>query len=544
MIQKLFSKRPILVGGLGLTAAVGLVGGVGDVLSESASLLTMLAAGAGVWWWRRQRSPEVPASPRPIMPAQRETVEAALAALQPSLSALRQEAVAAGMADSDLAITSLEQRQQGLVQALDRQTLKVASASNPRCGKTSLLTQLAARFTQADAEPSLSFSEVPLMPDQAQATVLEALSHDYDGVLYLITEDLTESALTDITQLTEAGQRVVLVLNKQDTYLPDVRAVLLDTLRQRVQSLSWPVVVVSIATAPKPMKVRTHTADGKVQERLEPQPEVVEPLIDLLQTWRSDDLADLVTQTVMRQTHRLRQDIQVALNQIRHTQAKPVVEQLQWAAAAATFANPVPSLDLLAATAITGQLIMDLGRVYHQPVALDQAQAIAGELAAVVAKLGLVELSTQLLATALKSHVATYVVGGSVQALSAAYLTHLSGESLMAYFEARALSGQADKTLSASDIGDKIKAILPMTQRTEFLQTLITQGLKKLTPSTAPALPTGTTEMVTLPTAAVPVSLEIADQTISEIADGQSIEIPQGIPPVSMPVQETPESSR
>jgi hypothetical protein len=148
---------------------------------------------------------------------------------------------------------------------------------------------------------------------------------------------------------------------------------------------------------------------------------------------------------------------------------------------------------LLAAIAINGQLVMDLGKIYHQPLALDQAKTIASELAAVVVKLGVVELSSQLLTTALKSHAATFVVGGSVQAFSAAYLTRLSGESLMAYFEERALSGQAETALSVDAIGRKLQALLPTTQRTEFLQALINQGIQKLKPPSSPALAPGAT---------------------------------------------------
>jgi hypothetical protein len=116
---------------------------------------------------------------------------------------------------------------------------------------------------------------------------------------------------------------------------------------------------------------------------------------------------------------------------------------------------------------------------------------MASDLAAVVVKLGIVELSTQLLTTALKSHAATFVVGGGVQAFSAAYLTRLSGEGLMAYFEERALTGQAEKALSVDAIGQKLQALLPTTQRAEFLQTLINQGIQKLTPKSAPALAPG-----------------------------------------------------
>jgi uncharacterized protein (DUF697 family) len=65
------------------------------------------------------------------------------------------------------------------------------------------------------------------------------------------------------------------------------------------------------------------------------------------------------------------------LNQVRRDRALPIIEQYQWIAAAAAFANPVPALDLLATAAISAQVVSDLGAIYQQKFSLQQAQAAA-----------------------------------------------------------------------------------------------------------------------------------------------------------------------
>jgi hypothetical protein len=399
--------------------------------------------------------------------------------------------------------------------------LQVAIAGCSRSGKSTLQQQLTPLTTTAQAEdaealacPPLALTEVALTAETPHPDVMYDLLQQQDAVIYLVTEDLTDSNWTDLQTLAAAGQRVLLGLNKQDLFLPADRAAILEQINRRLQALPQPVAAVAIATAPKPIKVRTHAPDGQVTERLEPQTADIAPITSALNTWLEAEVPHLVAQTVMRQTDQLRRDIQTALNQVRRQQALPLVEQLQWTAAATAFASPVPSLDLLATIAINGQLVMDLGRVYQQPLALDQAKTIASELAKIVVKLGIVEVSSQLLTTALKSHAATYVVGGGVQAFSAAYLTRLSGESLMAYFEDRALSGQAEKAVSAEAIGQKLQTLLPRTQRAEFLQTLVKQGVQKLTPGAAnPALPAGTATALELPTSAA-AAIEVEPETV------------------------------
>lgn len=508
MIPKLLSKRPVLVGGLGLAASLSLLGGLQPLFLDDSALVSLLAVSAGVWWWRRQDPPAESTELKPVTPVGREAVEAALASLETDLLTLNATLDETNSSVTEANITMLASRRQALLEELDRSTLRVAIAGASRSGKSTLAQRIQSTLPKAE----LALTEMAFTAATSHQEVMATLAQHQDVVVYLVTEDLTESILTDLAALTTAGQRVLLTLSKQDNYLPDDCATVLERIKVRLRGLSQLVEVAAIAAAPNPIKVRTHSDDGQITERLEVQRPDVEAVTKAIKTWLTEDRVHLTTQTVMRQTQQLRRDIQLALNAVRREQALPVVEQLQWTAAATAFASPVPSLDLLAAIAINGQLVMDLGRIYQQPLALDQAKTIASELAAIVARLGLVEVSTQLLTTALKSHAATFVVGGSVQAFSAAYLTRLCGESLMTYFEDRALSGQAETALSVEAIGQKLQAVLPTTQRTEFLQNLVKQGINKFKPTIHQA---STIDVQALPQAAtVAVSVDKVDQKL------------------------------
>ncbi|MEM1310746.1 MAG: DUF697 domain-containing protein [Cyanobacteria bacterium P01_H01_bin.153] len=490
MVRKLLLERPILVGGLGLAASLSLLSGLQDLFADSTTVAGLIAAGAGVWWWRRQSPEAKPTAAKPMVLVEREQVEAAISSLKTNLAALQAELESLPSANTAAIIARLEQQRQALLTALDRTELKVAIAGYPRTGKSSLLPFLTERAS-TDSDASLTLTEVSLTAETDHSATITTLLQQQDAVVYLVTEDLTESVLGDIKLLSHAGQRVILGLNKRDTYLPKDGDTVLEQIQARLQALPYEVTSAAIATSPRPIKVRTYDESGQASDRLETPPPEVESVTAAVTDWLRHEVPYLVAQTVMRQVQQLQRHIQLELNQARRQQALPLVEQLQWTAAATAFASPVPSLDLLATIAINGQLVMDLGRVYQQPLVLDQAKAIAAELARVVVKLGIVEVSSQLLTTALKSHAATFVVGGSVQALSAAYLTRLCGESLMTYFEERALAGQTSTAVSVEAIGQKIQTLLPTTQRTEFLQSLISQGKQKLFPQSAPALTPG-----------------------------------------------------
>jgi uncharacterized protein (DUF697 family) len=469
-------KQPILLGGLGLSATLWLLQTVHISIFDSSTLLSAMALATGLWWWRR-RDP-LPASPRPIAPpvVDRSRVEAALSRVTGLIASL----VAESGGDHLLEVDYGHQAEQ-IRAELDRADLRLAVVGDRYTGKTTLVEVLTPAL-QGSNPPSLT--EVALTGDSPPPDLLT-----YDGVVLVTDGDLTESRVTWLHQRLLTGQGALLVFTKTDHYSPGDRQTLIDQLQQRCQNLPAPVPVVAVAVAPRPTKVRRHQADGGLQECLEPSPMVLDPLPQVVRDNLLTAQASLVAATALRQAEALTQQVQTDLNQVRRQRALPLVEQLQWVAGAAAFANPVPSLDLLATVAINGQLIMDLGQIYGFNLSLEQAKVAAGTLASLTVKLGLVELSSQALSAVLKSHVATYLAVGTVQGLSAAYLTRMAGLSLIDYFEQGALAGTSANALSWSAIADHLQQVISQNRQPNLLKALVNQGLAILRPSPAALSP-------------------------------------------------------
>jgi uncharacterized protein (DUF697 family) len=510
-------KRPLLVGGLGLSATLALLGSTHINPLDSSTLLSALALGSGLWWWRRGDSSRTspPTAPRPIAPpvVDRSRVKAELAALAALVETLAEESAMASTALPE-AINRYRQEHQALGTEVNRQTIQVAIAGDPRTGKTTLLELLTAPGTEAKAEANpLSFAEVTLAPTAAPPDWL-----GYDGVVLVTDGDMTDSALTLLRERVMAGQGAVLVFNKQDHYDPTDQQTILAQLQQQMASLPVPVPVVSTAAAPRPIKVRRHQADGTVIEMMETPDPAIAALHTTLAAALVAERPTLVAATVLRRAQALRQQVQTDLNRLRRDRAMPLIDQLQWVAGAAAFANPVPTLDLLATVAINGQLIMDLGKLYGFNLSLDEAKTAAGTLASLTVKLGLVELSTQVLTAVLKSHFATYLAGGLVQGLSAAYLSRMAGLSLVEYFEQAALVGTPATALSWAAIAQRLQSTIQQNRQLSLLQTLTRQGIDILKPapaqlpaSTAPALDLAT-EPATVE--AVPIQATVVEEPI------------------------------
>ena len=152
---------------------------------------------------------------------------------------------------------------------------------------------------------------------------------------------------------------------------------------------------------------------------------------------------------------------------------------------------------------------MDLGQIYGFNLSLEEAKTAATTLADLTVKLGLVELSTQVLTAVLKSHMATYVAGGLVQGLSAAYLTRMAGLSLIDYFEQAALAGTPSPALSWEALAQRLAEGIQQNRSISLVQNLVKQGMDMLKPAPEPALLNATGQVpvaLTLSAEAIPVS--------------------------------------
>jgi uncharacterized protein (DUF697 family) len=162
---------------------------------------------------------------------------------------------------------------------------------------------------------------------------------------------------------------------------------------------------------------------------LEPRPRLV-PLLRPVAERLSRDAAQLRRQRQLRCLQALHSHWQAELEAMRRRRFQGLQQRTQWVVAAAVVAAPLPSLDLLVLAVANGLMVQEMARLWHCPWTPEQLRATATELAKASLALGVVEWSTQTLASLIRWHGATWLVGSAIQALSAAYLTRVVGRAM------------------------------------------------------------------------------------------------------------------
>jgi uncharacterized protein (DUF697 family) len=275
-----------------------------------------------------------------------------------------------------------------------------------------------------------SFTNYELEDNQKSQILL-----NYDLVFLIVQGDLTDSEKKLIQEIKNNQQRVLILFDDIEFSLQEEKELIWQNIKNSLQGIIPEEEVIKISSQSQKVKVIKYQDNLNYQESEEIFPAKYEQLIDIYQNKLQQEKEKLIFFTAYRNAFNLETKIKQILNQIRKTKALVVIEKYQIIAATATFANPVSSLDLLATAAINTQMIVDLGKIYQQSLSISQAQEISIALGKLMMKLGIVEISSQAVTNILKSNAFTFVAGGVIQGISAAYLTKICGLSLVEYYQ-------------------------------------------------------------------------------------------------------------
>lgn len=471
-------KKPILVLGIGLSLTLWFLHSLQDSLSHWDNFLwiTLPILGLTIGWLKHRSS-------RPILPPSspslaREQVEKNIQETTLILQQFLQES------SDPSSILPLQSTLTQLNENLERKKLHGLITGGKNVGKTSLISQLQSSIHLPEPYQITLEETSPLFTENSPPIN----SINADIVLFIIAGDLTDSELKILSQLQSLGQRFLLILNKQDQYLPPQQAQILHQLHQRLTGIIKHQDILPISVNPHPIKVRQHQPDGTYKEWIENQSPQLNSLTNRFTEIITQEAQQLVWAHTLRQTNQLQSTLKDSLNQVRKNRALPLIEQYQWLSATTAFLNPLPSLDLLATAAISTQLIIDLGAIYQQKFSLEQAKKIALTLGTQMIKLGLVELSTQTITTLLKTNTITFLAGGAVQGISAAYLTRLAGLSLIESFQNQEILPNSSQPIKIEHLTQTLQHIFQENQQITLLQSFIKQGINHLFPQSSPPL--------------------------------------------------------
>jgi small GTP-binding protein len=271
-----------------------------------------------------------------------------------------------------------------------------------------------------------------------------------DLVLFVVDSDLTQAEFNAIEKLNGLNRPLLVVLNKTDRYTGEEQALLLSSLREKLEGLVLPTYIVPAAARPSEriyLQVDEHGFENEVKKS--PDPDVL-ALNDTLWLLIEKEGMTLSALNASLFASQLSDEVAARIVQVRQEVAERVIRGYCLGKGVAVAVNPIPVADLVAALALDASMVVHLARVYGMSVTRGEASELIKTIGSQMALLMATVWSVNLAASALKASSAglSTLVTAAAQGGMGYYTTYVVGLAAQRYFaQGRSWGSGGPKTI-------------------------------------------------------------------------------------------------
>ena len=340
----------------------------------------------------------------------------------------------------------------------ETQELEIVAFGTISSGKSSVLNLLAGDSvfaTDARGGTTVTRNEIPWpgmdkvtlvdtpglgeVDGEAHVYVAAESAKDADLVLVVVDGPLRESEFKLLQKLGEMEKRVVVCLNKTDWFSVEDREKLIGQIARQTDSIVREKDIVAIQAQPGSRIRRRVMTDGNEVEETVEIPADIEPLADRMMAVLQKEGKELLMANLLLQSRGLVEKAKDKVKDSLDKKAWSIVDKYMWGAGGVAAVNPFPVVDLVAGSAISTKMIMDIADVYQQKVDLETASQWLSEmgknLIGFLGAQGATVAVTSVVASLIKSiPFAGTIAGGVLQGAVQALITKWIGATFIEYF--------------------------------------------------------------------------------------------------------------
>ncbi|KGG15357.1 hypothetical protein EV06_1228 [Prochlorococcus sp. MIT 0602] len=248
-----------------------------------------------------------------------------------------------------------------------------------------------------------------------------------DLIIFVVDSDLRAFEMKVITNLSKVGKRLIIALNKCDLLSEREEMKLISLIRNHCNGLIEPHDITTISASPQ-------SIPNTGSRPLQPKPEINQ-LIKRISFVLHSEGEELIADNILLQCRNLGESGRKLLNRQRFIESNRCVDKYSWISSGVVLITPLPGVDLIATAVVNSRMVMEIARIYGVELKKDGAKNLAISVSQTIAGLGIVKGGVSLISNSLTLHLPTYLIGKTIQSITASWLTKVAGESFVTYFQ-------------------------------------------------------------------------------------------------------------
>ncbi len=299
--------------------------------------------------------------------------------------------------------------------------------------------------------------------EREKSALIEARKSDL--MLVVIEGDLRSEETRTIRSLSKSGKRLLIVLNKIDLRGESEEKRLIEILNSRCSDFIDPKDIICTSASPQ-----TITIPGK--RPYQPAPEI-DALIRRLAYILHEEGEELIADNILLQCSNLGKEGKRLLVKQRSKSAKKCIDKYGWLSSGVLILTPLPVIDMIAAAAVNGQMVIEIARIYGVQITKERAKNLAFSMGKILATMGLVNGGVSLISSTLSLSLPTFVVSKVIQGISVSWLTRIAGASFITYF-------QQDQNWGDGGIQEVVEYHYNLNKRDEYFKSFIRRAYERV----------------------------------------------------------------
>ena len=286
-----------------------------------------------------------------------------------------------------------------------------------------------------------------------------------DLMLVVIEGDLRSAETKAIRNLSNLGKRLIIVLNKIDLRGENEERRLIDILNSRCSDFVNSEDIICTSASPQTIAI-----PGK--KPYQPDPEI-NSLIRRLANILHEEGEELIADNILLQCSNLGKEGKRLLVKQRSKSAKRCVDKYGWISSGALIITPLPVIDMIAAAAVNGQMVIEIAKIYGVEITKERAKSLAFSVGKILATMGLVKGGVSLISSTLSLSLPTFIVSKVIQGISVSWLTRIAGASFITYF-------QQDQNWGDGGIQEVVEYHYKLNKRDEYFNSFIRRAYERV----------------------------------------------------------------
>ena len=157
----------------------------------------------------------------------------------------------------------------------------------------------------------------------------------------------------------------------------------------------------------------------------------------------------------------------------RYTSSKNLINRYSWITSGVIFITPLPGIDLLAASVINIQMVIEISKIYGANLTKERASKLTKSIVKVLATLGIVKGGMNLFTNLLSTNFTTRLLSKSVQAITTAWIIRIVGLAFTQYFE-------NNQSWGDGGINEIVQNLYEINKREDILRDFLKEALRKI----------------------------------------------------------------